>query len=119
MGTRPLGGAQGGRFISVDFCGTDDFSPGRWLLRLAQLALPLLSVLSAGKAAAAVPTARSRRPAAQFPLLGSGSARAAPQPGLVLDSTPPGASGPHRAGEEEPGTQAPSKSPEKGTRGEQ
>lgn len=83
-------------------------SVGGWLRSLAQLVLPLLAVLSVGKAAVSVPTARSRGPATLFPLLGSDSARAAPQPGLVLDSTPPGASGPHRAGEDEPGTQAPS-----------
>lgn len=51
------------------------------------------------------------RRAARFPLLGSGSARAAPQPRLVLNSTPPGASRPRRAEGEEPGTQAPRESP--------
>lgn len=51
------------------------------------------------------------RRAARFSLLGSGSARAAPQPSLVLNSAPPGASGPHPAEGEEPGTQAPSESP--------
>lgn len=81
--------------------------------RAARLAPTHLAALSIWKAAAvAEPAHRAlARRAARFPLLGSGSARAAPQPSLVLNSTPPGASGPRRAEGEEPETQAPSESP--------
>lgn len=56
------GKPQGGQFISVNFRGADCFSLSHWLWSLAQLALPLLAALSAGKAAAAAaePTERSR-----------------------------------------------------------
>lgn len=59
-GYQALGKAQGAQFISVAFQGTECFSLGCWLLSGAQLALPLLAMLSAGKAPAAESTERSR-----------------------------------------------------------
>lgn len=80
-------------------------------VRAARLSLLTCSALSReGRGSRGAHRSLARR-AARFPLLGSGSARAAPQPRLVLNSTPPGASRPRRAEGEEPGTQAPRESP--------